>query len=137
MQQWAGTTAGAAVFPNGELITHGATEHRFELASITKLYTALAALVAHEEGTLDLDTQLGDGFTTADLLAHTAGIAPDDRRSLADPRTRRIYSTAAYEMVRDAKTARISDDWRFRSGQTTRRNARSAPFSAVGQYLGG
>ena len=96
MQNWTGSAAGAAVMPDGSIERFGPNDAVFALASITKLYTAMAALVAHEEGTLDLDDPFDEvGFNAADLLAHSAGIAPDERRSLAPPAARRIYSTAA------------------------------------------
>lgn len=94
--------AAAIAGPAGTLETHGDIDRRFELASVTKLMTAMATLVAHEEGTVDLDapvTSAGAGI--ADLLAHSAGIAPDEQAQLTTPRTRRIYSTAAYDMIAD------------------------------------
>jgi CubicO group peptidase (beta-lactamase class C family) len=92
--------AAAIVGPAGEHITFGDVDHVFELASLTKLMTAMAALIAHEEGTLDLDTPATKaGATTADLLAHSAGIAPDERRQMSPPHRQRIYSTTAYEIV--------------------------------------
>lgn len=79
----------------------------YELASVTKPATALAVLVAHEEGSLDLEEVVTPaGATVADLLCHAGGIAPDERRQMAPPRTRRIYSTAAYDMVADLVAAR-------------------------------
>lgn len=103
MAGWDGINAGAAIFRDGSIERFGPTDRSFELASITKLYTALAALVAHEEGTLDLDGDLGGaGYSASDLLAHSSGVAPDERRWMAAPGTRRIYSTAAYEILADA-----------------------------------
>ena len=94
------SVAAAVVAPHGHLRTFGDIDEVFELASLTKLMTAMAALVAHEEGTLDLDAPAtAAGATTADLLAHSAGIAPDERAQMSAPHLRRIYSTAAYEMV--------------------------------------
>jgi len=79
---------------------HGDIDSPFPLASITKLLTAMAALVAHEEGTLPIDEPVTEeGATTADLLAHCAGIAPDEQSQMTLVRTRRIYSSAAYDMV--------------------------------------
>lgn len=93
--------------PDGSVVRHGDTAEPFALASITKLLTAMAVLVAHEEGTLDLDEPIGPGgATAADLLAHSAGVAPDADRALTPPHTRRIYSTAAYDIVADAVTER-------------------------------
>lgn len=70
----------------------------FALASVTKLLTAYATLVAVEEEIVDLDAPIADvpGATLRHLLAHASGIGPDGRR-LADPGTRRIYSNAGFE----------------------------------------
>ena len=85
----------------------GDTTEPFALASVTKLLTAMTVLIAHEEGTLDLDEPIGPGdSTTTDLLAHTAGVAPDTLDQLAPPRTRRIYSTSAYDLAADAVAER-------------------------------
>ena len=103
MAGWHGAVAGAAIFPDGSIERFGDTARPFALASITKLYTAMAALIAHEEGTLALDSPVGErSCSTADLLAHSSGVAPDQRRWLAPPITKRIYSTAGYEILADA-----------------------------------
>ncbi len=101
--------AAARIAPDGTVETHGDADRPFALASITKLISAMAALVAHEEGTLDLDEPIVDnGSTTADLLAHTGGIAPDDGSALAPAHTRRIYSTASYDIIADQISRRSS-----------------------------
>ena len=107
---WPVTRAAAAhIAPDGSVETFGDTEQPFPLASITKMLTAMAALVAHEEGTLDLDEAIIDnGSTAADLLAHGAGVAPDDRFMLSPSRTRRIYSTAGYDILADHISERSS-----------------------------
>jgi len=76
-------------------------EHRARpWASVTKLCTAVSALVAVEEGTVTLDTPAGPpGSTLAHLLAHASGLAPDGSTLLARPGTRRIYSNAGFEIV--------------------------------------
>jgi len=92
--------AASVIGPDGTHHNHGDIDAPFPLASVTKLLTALAALVAHEEGTLPLDEPITDeGATAADLLAHSSGIAPDEASQMTLIRTRRIYSTAAYEML--------------------------------------
>ncbi len=92
--------AAAWIAPDNSITTYGDTSRPFPLASITKLLTAMALLVAHEEGTLDLDEPLtAEGATTSDLLAHCSGMAPDSTQMLAAPRCRRIYSTAAYDVL--------------------------------------
>jgi CubicO group peptidase (beta-lactamase class C family) len=67
---------------------------------MTKPATALAVLVAAEEGTLDLDDAAGpEGSTVRHLLAHASGLAPDGRAPIAKPGERRIYSNAGFEIL--------------------------------------
>lgn len=94
--------AAATIGPHAELDSAGDIDREFPLASVTKPLTAMAFLVAHEEGSLDLDAPLPPaGATTADLLAHAGGIAPDRPEPMAAVGSRRIYSTAAYDLLAD------------------------------------
>jgi CubicO group peptidase (beta-lactamase class C family) len=69
-------------------------------ASITKPCTALAVLVAVEEGSLGLDDPVEPpGATLRHLLAHAAGYDFDSPNTLAAPGTRRIYSNTGYEVA--------------------------------------
>jgi CubicO group peptidase (beta-lactamase class C family) len=80
----------------------GDADRSFPWASVTKLCTALAVLVAVEEGTIALSDPAGaPGATVAHLLAHASGLAPDRREAIAPPATRRIYSNAGYEVLGD------------------------------------
>jgi len=100
IDDWPVDNVAAAAVHADSVSTRGDINHRFPLASITKLITSLAVLVAHEEGTTSLDSVITEsGATVADLLAHAAGIAPDDPQQIAPPRTRRSYSTAAYDLL--------------------------------------
>jgi CubicO group peptidase (beta-lactamase class C family) len=72
----------------------------FPWASVTKLATALAALVAAEEGVLDLDEPAGPpGSTVRHLLAHASGLPLDGETPIAKPGRRRIYSNAGFEVL--------------------------------------
>jgi CubicO group peptidase (beta-lactamase class C family) len=85
---------------DGEIETAGLVEHRFELASVTKLFTALAVLVAVEEGTVGLDEPAGpSGSTVRHLLAHAAGYAFDGSAPITQPGRRRIYSNTGYDVL--------------------------------------
>lgn len=87
--------------------TAGPIEQPFFWASVTKLCTALAVLVAVEERTLALDDPAGPpGSTIAHLLAHASGLGPSGRRVLAPPGHRRIYSNDNYELLGEALTDR-------------------------------
>ena len=82
------------------LATLGATDEVFELASVTKLLTAAGALMAVEEGAIDLDEPAGpDGATVRHLLAHTSGVDFSDHKVRAKPGDKRIYSSAGYEIL--------------------------------------
>jgi CubicO group peptidase (beta-lactamase class C family) len=99
---WDVPNAAVAVLgPNGELAARGDPAHVYRLASVTKLMTALACLVAAEEGTIDLDEPAGPpGSTIRHLLAHASGLPFEgDGRPLALPGTRRIYSNVGFETL--------------------------------------
>jgi CubicO group peptidase (beta-lactamase class C family) len=72
----------------------------YRWASMTKLCTSLAVLVAIEEGTLSLDQQAGPpGATVRHLLSHASGLAFRGRSVLAAPGRRRIYSNSGFEVL--------------------------------------
>src|SRR5690606_11727611 len=73
---WDVPHAAAAVVDAGHdeaVETVGDQDHRFPLASVTKLLTAYACLVAVEEGTLELGGPVEPQGTVRHLLAHAAG----------------------------------------------------------------
>jgi CubicO group peptidase (beta-lactamase class C family) len=104
-----GAGAAALVGPAGVLAgaaTVGGAGRRFAWASITKLCTALAVLVAVEERTLSLSDPAGPpGSTVAHLLAHASGLGPASE-VMAPPGRRRIYSNGGYEVLADHLSAR-------------------------------
>ena len=72
------------------------------IASVAKLFAGLAALVAIEEGSLDLDEPAGpSGSTVRHLLAHASGLGFDGDAVLARPGRRRIYSNTGIERLAD------------------------------------
>jgi CubicO group peptidase (beta-lactamase class C family) len=84
----------------GVLAARGPTKRRFPWASVTKLLTAGAVLVAAEEGIIELDEPAGPRESTVrHLLAHASGLPPDHGPPLARPGERRIYSNAGYEVL--------------------------------------
>ncbi|MDQ2983899.1 MAG: beta-lactamase family protein [Actinomycetota bacterium] len=102
----AGEVAVGVAAADGVLATHGRLDHVFHWASVTKLATALAALVAAEEGAVDLDAPAGPpGSTLRHLLAHASGLALDDGPPIARPGERRIYSNAGFELVAETVAA--------------------------------
>jgi CubicO group peptidase (beta-lactamase class C family) len=82
----------------GEIARRGPADHVFRWASVTKPVTALAALVAAEEGTIDLDEPAGPpGSTMRHLLAHASGLPFEAGPPIGKPGARRIYSNAGIE----------------------------------------
>ena len=78
--------------------THGDVDRVFPWASVTKLATAVAVLVACEEGIVSLDEQAGPPDSTVrHLLAHASGLPFDGATPIASPGTRRIYSNSGFE----------------------------------------
>ncbi|HEU5361899.1 MAG TPA: serine hydrolase domain-containing protein [Gaiellaceae bacterium] len=78
----------------------GYATRRFPWASVTKLATAVAMLVAAEEGIVDLDEPAGPpGATFRHLLSHASGLPFDEGTPIARPGTRRIYSNYGFEVA--------------------------------------
>ena len=98
---WDADTAAAGVArADGVVATHGALDAEFRWASVTKLLTGLAFLVALEEGTVDLDEPAGpSGATLRHLLAHASGLPVDGSEPIAEPGRRRIYSNTGIELA--------------------------------------
>ena len=90
----------AALSKEGELGRRGDSARVFRWASVSKPVVALAALVAAEEGTIDLEEAAGPpGSTIRHLLAHTSGLPFEPGPPIAKPGTRRIYSNPGYEAL--------------------------------------
>ena len=99
VDDWPAPNAAVAVLgAEGEIARRGAAGHLFRWASVTKLVTALAALVAAEEATIDLDEPAGPpGSTMRHLLAHASGLPFEAGPPIGKPGARRIYSNAGFE----------------------------------------
>ncbi|HKS46808.1 MAG TPA: serine hydrolase domain-containing protein [Amycolatopsis sp.] len=99
-----GNAAVAVVSSGGDVLgQYGDMRREFRLASVTKLLTAYTALIAIEEGVVELDTPAGpEGSTIRHLLAHTSGLAFNEHRTMAAPGARRLYSNAGFEQLADA-----------------------------------
>ena len=88
------------------LATRGDTHRAVRLASVSKPVSALAALVAAEEGVVELDQPAGPpGATIRHLLAHASGLPFDGTTPLAPPGRRRIYSNEGFAVLGDAVAA--------------------------------
>jgi CubicO group peptidase (beta-lactamase class C family) len=99
IEEWPCEHAAAVVTGRVEA-TYGDPARRFPWASVTKLATALAMLVAAEEGIVDLDEPAGPpGATFRHLLAHASGLPFDPGAPIAPPGRRRIYSNYSFEVA--------------------------------------
>jgi len=97
---WPVEHAAAGVVRGSETWAHGPSDRKFAWASVTKLFTATATLVAAEEGVLDLDEPAGPpGSTVRHLLAHTSGLPFDGPRPISQPGKRRIYSNTGFDQL--------------------------------------
>ena len=101
IDSWGARTAAAGVVRiGGDADVHGPRDGIVRWASVTKLLTGLAVLVAVEEGTVDLDESAGPpGATLRHLLSHASGLAPEDGPPLTAPERRRIYSNYGIELA--------------------------------------
>ncbi len=101
IEGWGADTAAAGVARADAVVAeHGATDAELPWASVTKLLTGLAILVALEEGTVDLEEPAGPpGATLRHLLAHASGLPIDGEEPIAEPGRRRIYSNTGIELA--------------------------------------
>jgi CubicO group peptidase (beta-lactamase class C family) len=105
---WPAPFAAAGVLRDGDVVaTHGARDEMVRWASVTKLVTALAALVAAEEGVIDLDEAAGpDGATVRHFLAHASGLPFELGAPTGRPGQRRVYSNVGFETLAEHIAAR-------------------------------
>jgi CubicO group peptidase (beta-lactamase class C family) len=98
---WPATTAAAFALRGGDAVdVRGPRDHVFRWASVTKLVTALAALIAAEEGVIDLDEPAGpEGSTVRHLLAHASGLPFEPGAPTGQPGRRRVYSNVGFETL--------------------------------------
>jgi CubicO group peptidase (beta-lactamase class C family) len=101
VEGWPAPHAAAGLTRAAEVVgTYGPRERVFRWASVTKLVTALAALVAAEEGTIDLDEPAGpEGSTVRHLLAHASGLPFEAGGPVGRPGRRRVYSNPGFEAL--------------------------------------
>ncbi|MGH3975262.1 MAG: serine hydrolase domain-containing protein, partial [Pseudonocardiaceae bacterium] len=107
-QHWPVDVAAVAVVDASGAVagTHGPQDRPFRLASVTKLLSAYAMLLAVEEGAVDWDQPAGPpGSTVRHLLAHASGLAFDTQRVSAGPGAKRIYSNTGFEVLADTVAA--------------------------------
>jgi CubicO group peptidase (beta-lactamase class C family) len=103
IESWGVEHHAAAVLPvGGPATSTGETDRPFRIASVAKLLTAYAAMVAVEEGAIELADSVGPpGATVAHLLAHCSGYGFEGDDVVAPPATRRVYSNRGVEVLAD------------------------------------
>ena len=104
--RWAGdydvpNTAALVRTAGRVLETRGDQDRVFRLASVTKLLTCYAVMVAVQEESVGLDDPAGPpGSTLRHLLAHTSGYGFESGAGiLGPPGTRRTYSNQGFEVL--------------------------------------
>jgi CubicO group peptidase (beta-lactamase class C family) len=103
LDRWPAEHAGAGwANARGETAVAGESTRVFELASVTKLLTAVAVLVAVQEEVVALDEEAGPpGSTVRLLLCHASGLPFEGDEPIVEPGRRRIYGNHAYEVLGD------------------------------------
>jgi len=98
---WPGTNALAIASQTQVLGASGDLDWVTRIASVSKLFTSYAALIAIEEGTITLDDPAGPPDSTVrHLLAHASGLSFESGAShVFKPGTRRVYSNAGIETL--------------------------------------
>lgn len=92
--------AAAVIDRHGEIHLYGDESREFRLASVTKVITAWAVLVACEEGSISLADPVGQAdCTVRHLLAHAGGYPFTGDAPVGRPGDKRIYSNTGYEML--------------------------------------
>jgi CubicO group peptidase (beta-lactamase class C family) len=101
IEEWGADNAAAGVLNRDGIIAwHGDEAHEFRWASVTKPVTALAVLIAVEEGVVDVDEAAGPPDSTVrHLLAHASGLPFEGRAPISEPGLRRIYSNSGFEVL--------------------------------------
>jgi len=98
---WPGTSVLAIASESALLGAAGNLDWVTRVASISKLFTCYAALIAIEEGTISLDDPAGpEGSTVRHLMAHASGLGfESDASHTFAVGSRRIYSNAGIERL--------------------------------------
>ncbi|MHB8465403.1 MAG: serine hydrolase domain-containing protein [Acidimicrobiales bacterium] len=106
---WPGGPRAAATIVAGEITAErGDVWVALAWASVTKLATALATMIAVDLGAIRLDQPAGPpGSTVRHLLAHASGLAFDTPTVRAPPGARRIYSNSGYEALAETVAAAV------------------------------
>ena len=110
-EQWPVDTVAVGVTDATTTVaTRGPTDQEFRWASVTKVLTAWATLVAVQDGHLHLDEPAGpEGSTVRHLLAHASGLAPEPGGPTSAVERRRVYSNQGFEVLADRVAERVGE----------------------------
>lgn len=114
VRRWPVDTAAVAVVDASGVVvgSRGERNRPFPLASVTKLLSAYAVLLAVQEGALELCQPAGPpGATVRHLLAHASGLAFDTGQIAATPGTQRIYSNTGFVILADTVASSCGIDF--------------------------
>jgi len=108
IDSWPAPIAAVAVVTReGVVGERGPADAVLRWASVTKLVTSLAVLVAAEEGALELDEPAGPPASTVrHLLAHASGLPFEGDAPISKPGERRIYSNSGFDLLGEKLAAR-------------------------------
>jgi CubicO group peptidase (beta-lactamase class C family) len=132
---WPDPAASSIVITNADRVVGrvGDTTAVSRVASVSKIFVGMTAMVAIEEGTIGLDDPAGpEGATVEHLLCHASGLAFDEPVVQATPGSRRIYSNAGIEAFADHLTARSAMPF-----ERYQHEAVIGPLALVSSYLDG
>ncbi len=102
---WPVPVAAAAVVDAAQTWSRGPDDQAMRLASISKLITAWATLIAVEDGSVDLEAPVaprndaGHPASVRQLLCHAGGYSFDGAVQITSPGRNRIYSNTGYEVL--------------------------------------
>lgn len=107
VRDWPVSAVAVAVIDQHEnLHMYGSTSAEFRMASVSKMMTAWATLIAVEDGSVSLDDEIGQlGCTLRHLLAHAGGYGFDSTEAIIGPARKRVYSNTGYEMIAEHVSA--------------------------------
>lgn len=101
VRDWpASVVAIAVIDPSENVHVFGDPKAEFRLASVSKLMTAWATLIAVEDGSISLADQIGQsGCTLRHLLSHAGGYGFNSTDAIISPERKRVYSNTGYDMI--------------------------------------
>lgn len=129
IEQWPADNAVSVVVDgNGTAVgQHGDTSRVYSLASVTKLLSAYAFLVALEEEAISLEDPAGpEGSTVHHLLSHTAGYDFDSETIRFQVGTKRGYSNTGFE--------KLAEHLEQQTGISLAQYAQEAVFTPLGMH---